>query len=682
MMGPRDMNPELPGRPSLQHQTSATLLIRHYEGLNPTRHAETFKDRSKNPIRQSFRNLLSVFKKSKGAGSSKLKIEPLQVESQVIMAKPPALAPLAIDKPLSLDSFTASTKPFPDPKLAGSLFYLSQSPAQSWIFCSAVLDGDTVHLTWPTAPSKHSVALKNCADVRSVAPEDLADHEKALLAPDVRDLKIFELEFDGCREKFGTTSVRERAMWVSAIWDAVVQSNAERSSRIALAASFNGEPSASECSDRALPPLPPSPIEHGLPSPPIVSPSVYSTCSPTLWRPESPSVSKFSNVSAITPRLAQIEEDRRELDSDSCSPTRPSLLHTSSLRLQIPSAIPSALVSPTNILYSYADPDSPSGQSSALPSSAPTTPANDVDSMVLEMRSILTSLIEQTKETRTAIRSLESKCSRLVELKPVAVDLGPVRNALGDIRERLRSDLPHIMNSVADVQGQATEMASKSHLDSHANGIMEKLEQVLHLLKEESSQRSVLTQQQGDSVRYLNELNSWLEAFVSGGTSQIQVIATGVEKLGQQITGTNLNGDLGEEIRQGLLVSRQQASALELTVKNLAAAFASDTQNTNQALMAIIDQHRQAQEGSLRSLAAELSSEIRGERIRFVDAMKEATAINVQMHVEQLKTELTREVRADLFQYYSKQQRPPHYQPTTRPGQRPLPTGHYPSYPA
>jgi len=87
-----------------------------------------------------------------------------------------------------------------------------------------------------------------------------------------------------------------------------------------------------------------------------------------------------------------------------------------------------------------------------------------------------------------------------------------------------------------------------------------------------------------------------------------------------------------------------------------------------------------------------LTNEIRGERLRFVDAMKEATEINVQSrlqlldnrdnrankplaHVEQFKKELTREVLvmtqdvgrlhkekqaieqhiADLFTFYSKQ---------------------------
>lgn len=70
-----------------------------------------------------------------------------------------------------------------------------------------------------------------------------------------------------------------------------------------------------------------------------------------------------------------------------------------------------------------------------------------------------------------------------------------------------------------------------------------------------------------------------------------------------------------------------------------------------------------------------ISSEIKGERLRFVEAMKEATAINVQTHVEQFKMELNKEVMgmteevrrlhqdkrtienqiADLFAFYSKQ---------------------------
>lgn len=129
-----------------------------------------------------------------------------------------------------------------------------------------------------------------------------------------------------------------------------------------------------------------------------------------------------------------------------------------------------------------------------------------------------------------------------------------------------------------------------------------------------------------------------------------------------------------------------------------------------EAVIGIIDRQRQEQEVMLRNIAAgllrskgrgcsadrlnipELSHDIRGERLRFVEAMKEATAINVQgascilstpkqcltslpVHVEEFKKELSREVItmtcevgrlqrerqileqqiADLFAFFAKQ---------------------------
>lgn len=124
----------------------------------------------------------------------------------------------------------------------------------------------------------------------------------------------------------------------------------------------------------------------------------------------------------------------------------------------------------------------------------------------------------------------------------------------------------------------------------------------------------------------------------------------------------------------------------------------------------MIERQRQEQEATLRAIASgrfqklfliripihfvtDLSNDIRGERLRFVEAMKEATAINVQgvlhstplncfppydcgiVHVEEFKKELSREVMmmtcevgrlqrerqmleqqiADLFAFFSKQ---------------------------
>jgi hypothetical protein len=234
MLGPRSIDG---GRASLQHQRSTKLLINRFESLSehkpasrvpvtpptksslraPKQLVESKKEKS--PIRQSLRNLFAVLKKSSGLRVSKHKLEDTK--------------PIQEPKALSGDDpFVISTKTYPVPQLTGSLFYLARSETSTasscvlpvWTFCSAVLEGDTVHLTWPRTPSIHSVFLKHCTDVRSRTLDELDPEERALLPGDVsKDLKVFEILFDGRAgkepgEKFATTSVRERARWVSAIW--------------------------------------------------------------------------------------------------------------------------------------------------------------------------------------------------------------------------------------------------------------------------------------------------------------------------------------------------------------------------------------------------------------------------------------------------------------------------------
>ncbi|KAG8706541.1 hypothetical protein FRC08_000995 [Ceratobasidium sp. 394] len=64
------------------------------------------------------------------------------------------------------------------------------------------------------------------------------------------------------------------------------------------------------------------------------------------------------------------------------------------------------------------------------------------------------------------------------------------------------------------------------------------------------------------------------------------------------------------------------------------------------AVLKMIELQRQEQEQLLRKLAIDLSSDIRGERLRFVEAMSHATSMNIQVHVEEFKKQLTREVFA------------------------------------
>lgn len=80
--------------------------------------------------------------------------------------------------------------------------------------------------------------------------------------------------------------------------------------------------------------------------------------------------------------------------------------------------------------------------------------------------------------------------------------------------------------------------------------------------------------------------------------------------------------------------------------------------------MGLMDRQRQDNEMLLRALATDLTSEIRGERIRFVEAMQQATSVNVHrkssscsdvkhgtdpiVHVEEFKKLLGTEVAKSM----------------------------------
>ncbi|KAF9070073.1 hypothetical protein BDP27DRAFT_1292832 [Rhodocollybia butyracea] len=189
---------------------------------------------------------------------------------------------------------------------------------------------------------------------------------------------------------------------------------------------------------------------------------------------------------------------------------------------------------------------------------------------------------------------------------------------------------------------------------------------------------------QTDSVRYLNELNAWLETFVSGGTSQIQVLSTAVQQVLQSLgTGPSPDGsqvpgllnDIQRIAHEGQ-IHNQNTVALHASLNNIITQLVTQGQPiSTQVIADLIERQQQEHEGLLRMMTSELSNEIKGERLRFVEAMKEATAINVHAQVEEFKNELKHEVQgmtrevgrlhqerqsienqiADLLAFYSKQ---------------------------
>ncbi|KAI0317198.1 hypothetical protein OF83DRAFT_1172193 [Amylostereum chailletii] len=287
---------------------------------------------------------------------------------------------------------------------------------------------------------------------------------------------------------------------------------------------------------------------------------------------------------------------------------------------------------------------------------------------------------------------------------------------------------PALAEGLQDVKEKLDALLAKSPLDASTSG--ETATEILTLLQNEQNQRVLQMDQQAESVRYLAELNSWLEAFVNNGTAHIQSVAVGVQKLCHELgipdeavaqdacanpgeprtTGhpseTSLLGNLRSLLVQNEMRERQSAG-LQATVQGLTAALHEGMQKnaemrnayTTESVIGFIDQQRQDQERQLKTLASELSNEIRGERLRFVEAMKEATAINIQVHVEEFKKELTREVLlmthevgrlqrerqslehqiGELFAFYAKQQqKAPEMQQRSRSDQRHRPRSQAP----
>lgn len=334
-------------------------------------------------------------------------------------------------------------------------------------------------------------------------------------------------------------------------------------------------------------------------------------------------------------------------------------------------------MSPTSILESYGEPRSAlksevsSGVDQVQDGHGVKNTPSDADpslAILSDIHQIVSGVAQRNKATENTLHSIQD---RLGPHTKSDTEFADITQALGDIDERIRFDLSNILAEVRAYRGEESKAISK--VDQKSSCHLDKLDEILNLLKEDRLQRSVQVNQQTDSVRYLNELNSWLEAFVSGGTAQVQVVAAGVEKLCLELGcseekngGASVIAAIRHLIHDGH-AREQSASELQLSINSIAALITSESRSgfTTQSVADLIDQQRQDQEGLLRALTAELSNEIRGERLRFVDAMKEATAINVQMHVEQLKAELAREVRADLFAFYSKQK--PHGAPLPRP---------------
>lgn len=219
----------------LQPRGSTKELIKHYESIHSTGFsharfnlpASRFSKDKTGHLRESFRNLLSVFKKAKLPSKPRDKSPSQEASSasngtNAIPPYPKASAEKHTPR------FDTSVLHYSSP-----LLYLSRPPSSDtsasrilpvWTPCTAQLRNDHIVLTWLTAhgnPFTHTIPLVSCTDVHSLALGELRPEEKALLPSmsQSKEHQIFEIAFHGKPlEKFSANTLQERAEWVTAIW--------------------------------------------------------------------------------------------------------------------------------------------------------------------------------------------------------------------------------------------------------------------------------------------------------------------------------------------------------------------------------------------------------------------------------------------------------------------------------
>ncbi|KXN90983.1 hypothetical protein AN958_03050 [Leucoagaricus sp. SymC.cos] len=717
------------------------------------------RDKSRSPLRQSIRNLLSTLRKG-ATKSSEVTTAAKAVYTHapaVLVGEYPSQLPEkdgsivahlrnsknALHSQQANDSVTIGRPPYPsctpqvssdgyiNVNFSGPIWHWStlSGTGPAWDHCKGVIQDRKLNVTWfSPGDAVHlvlEVDLSRCINVRTLTNGDLSEAELAALSQqeDTRDLKIFELVSQSReKDKFAVRNLGERAAWISALWYEAIHKSASQSligitrdsiilTEVTVHRSLGSQVHTSvedvilprpatvtqdPRRERSLPPLPPQ-TPRALPRltiPPTSltsqvdkmlridsertpSSSVYSPGSPLpsglRALTTSPSIANLGQRFMVKQRLAELQKLNDIQHTGSPISKRASESPLSSLSPTITSGTGrsgflSVLTSEEDEEHTGCDLDAGRvpfehlRESDFIPrSQACGTAERDCAGIQIKERPVLERNESNRSELPYVSDETDQQSSIRECLKPISSELSVIKTCsvtrIPASPIATKTDISALKEHFDEaLSAQKTSMIDSVPAARNANDlptiIAEKLSKINTLIENDNGQRALQVQQQTDSVRYLNELNAWLENFVKGGTAQINGLAKSVEQLckdldrGQESQGGGILSDIYATLSE--IRGRTDTSELQFVVSRLTETVNASTQNTMnmQALANFIERQRQEQESFLRTFTSEISGEIKGERLRFVEAMKEATTINVQMQVDQLKRELAPQVVA------------------------------------
>ncbi|KAJ8462001.1 hypothetical protein ONZ45_g18093 [Pleurotus djamor] len=590
--------------------------------------------------------------------------------------------------------------PPPKPQTHSSrlLYLTNHGGSLAWRAYSATLTTDGISLVPALSTGAvldaHVIAFDHCIDVRAGDNfnEQLDQHDPLLRdAPTPGNLRPFELVFEGRPlHRFACFTSQDRAIWIDLIWESIlslhekakgrmtsIPSERIRHPQVAADPYMNQSPPFQQAysfqQEETVRPqsqisqvqsfldvgktlLPPLVIANGCPS---LTTSACTSTAPSSTR--SPSIANLGALSVVKNRISQLER-QGSYDSSIDRSSRTSKAHHPNL---LDNAGDNILDYYTNKLDGPVSPLESVTLTNERPGSsdiAPTKLAQATAHSPTANHSRNTATDDLLKDLCAKVEHVLKYCEKQVHSTPSSTELG-ILATLKEISTRLEDtrrqhdlkfdgitsniqrnanqgvpELNLILQKIDQLQQSrlhgSQELGAAKPNSHEANANTDKL---ITLIQAELSDRAAQYQQQVDSVRYLSELNTWLENFVTNGTSQIQAVAANVDHLCQTLCyDTSPNTGLRHDVQQILAEGRSREHTMKVLQSNMnmnsglhqqaQITVAAPTEMIND----IIAHQRREHETMLATFVQEITREIRGERLRFVEAMKEATAINVQ----------------------------------------------------
>ncbi|KAI0036933.1 hypothetical protein K488DRAFT_81673 [Vararia minispora EC-137] len=531
--------------------------------------------------------------------------------------------------------------------------------------------------------------------------------------------------------RFAVGTAKERSSWVSAIWDASLRANntdslssgEEHHEKPILTVDTSVTKPSLVCkgirTHKELVPVPPpktdmpenQPLLRVDIPPQAVRPfSRQNTASPITpititqrfesltapfppFKVHSPSVLNLSQKSVVKQRLAEME---RQVSTDSGTP---SVALISRFTTPAASPLKTPPTSPSPSSHTFCGPISLAWQPER------TVPHNSTGSVASPTSSVFSGsksafrirdemrkercIMEQAAESNGSLKGpLNSSAARAVIDRPnaslllervdaVGADVRALRMGLEDMAHRETRDLKQIEKlgrAVGEIRkavmseeeivlknekpGSAEDVKGK--LSAAMQQALEKLDiigggpdnaEIMAFLRDDQAQRTAQVEQQADNARYLNELNGWLDTFARNNAAHVESISEAVQRLCHELdVGTiTKDGVLDGSEPPTLLASLRhlivQGQAREQESEDLRQALGqviallnedmrlnAEMRNayTSGSVQRLMDGQRQELEQMVQTLETRLSEEIRGSRLRFIEAMKEATEISIQ----------------------------------------------------